>query len=108
MIFTLLITIVVEGILAFVYSIWQKKPARPILYTSLVANLITQSFLWVVLSLFFQHYLISLFLAEIFIWFVESVTLYSIPANRLGLQEAIYLSLLMNLASLSVGWILPI
>ena len=98
----------VEGVLILGYSIWQRKPTRPILYTSLVANLITQSLLWVVLNLFFHHYLISLFLAEILIWIIESAMLYYVPANRLRLQEAMFLGLLLNLASFALGWFLPI
>lgn len=97
-----------EGLVVYGYSIWQKKPARPILYTSLIANLITQSFLWMVLSLFFQDYLIALVIAEILIWIIESAMLYNIPANPLRLEEAIRLSLLMNLTSFVVGWFLPV
>jgi hypothetical protein len=108
LIFTLLVTIIVEGVLILGYSNWQKKPTRPILYTSLVANLITQFLLWVVLNLFFHHYLISLFPAEFLIWIIESAMLYYVPANQLRLQEAIFLSLLLNLASFAIGWFLPV
>ena len=107
MIITFLITIIVEGIVVLGYSFWQKKPFIPILSSSIIANLITQSLLWVVLNLFFQHYLISLFLAEILIWIIESAMLYYVPANKLLLQEATFLSLLMNLASFGIGWFLP-
>ncbi|HET9907101.1 MAG TPA: hypothetical protein VFQ23_10685 [Anaerolineales bacterium] len=108
MILTVLITIIIEGTVVLGYSFWHKKPFRPILYTSIVANLITQSLLWVLLNLFFQHYLISLFLAEILIWIIESAMLYYVPANKLLLLEATFLSLLMNLASFGLGWFLPI
>jgi hypothetical protein len=91
----------------FGYSLWRKKPAGAILITGVFANLITQSFLWVVLNLFFPHYLITLFLAEILIWMIESLLLYSVPANRLRLADAILLSLSMNLASFALGWFLP-
>ena len=98
----------VEGILAFGYSIWQKKPIRPILYTSFLANLITQSLLWVVLNFFFQHYLTSLVVTEILIWIIESAMLYYVPANKLLFHEATVLSLLMNLVSFALGWFLPV
>ncbi len=91
-----------------VYCIWRKKPFGPILLASIVANLITQSFLWVVLNLFFGHYLITLFIAEILIWIFESVLLSYLPANRLRFVDAILLSLCMNLASFAFGWFLPI
>ena len=108
MIFTLLFTIVIEGVLVFSYSLWRRKPTVPILLTSILANTITQSLLWVGLIFFFQHYLLTLFVAEIFIWMIESVLLYLIPANQLNLPEAVLLSLIMNLASFGVGWFLPV
>jgi hypothetical protein len=108
LILTLVITILVEGIIASGYSIWRKKPLGPILSTSIVANLITQSFLWVVLNLFFQHYLITLLITEIFIWIVEGCVLCYVPANQLTFTEAISLSLSMNLFSFALGCVLPI
>jgi len=104
---TLLITILVEGAIVSGFSIWRKKPVRSILFTSVVANLITQSLLWIVLNLFFQNYLAALLIAEILIWMIESFLLYRFPANRLGLQEATLLSLFMNSASFGLGWFLP-
>jgi hypothetical protein len=106
LIVTPVITILVEGAIVIGYSIGHKKPLGPILITSIVANLVTQSFLWIVLNLFFQHYLIALLVAEVLIWAVESILLYFIPANRLRFAEAVYLSLLMNLASFALGWFL--
>ena len=108
MIRTLLVSSIIEGIIVVGYSIWRAKPLGPILLTSVCGNLITQSFLWVVLNLFFQRYLITLFVAEIFIWLVESLLLYFVPANRLRFVEALLLSLGMNLASFTLGWFLPV
>ena len=108
MIPTLLITIIVEGTVVLGYSIWRKKPVRPILFTSICANLITQSFLWMVLNLLFRHYLTALVVAEILIWMIESVLLYYFPANQLSFVEAAILGLSMNLASFALGWVLPI
>ena len=108
MIVTLFITILVEGAIVIGYSIWRRKPLGPILFTSILANLITQSLLWVGLNLFFRYYLIALLAAEIFIWMVESVLLYYVPANRLRFTDAILLSLSMNLTSFMLGWFLPI
>lgn len=107
MIPTLLITIIVEGAVVLGYSIWRKKPVRPILFTSVGVNLITQSFLWVTLNVFFQHYLIALLVAEILIWMIESILLSYFPENRLRFAEALLLSLSMNLASFVFGWFLP-
>ena len=108
LIITLLITIILEGVVVLVYSVWRKKPVRPILFTSICVNIITQSLLWVVLNLSFRHYLITLFVAEILIWMIESVLLWYIPANRLRFADAIFLGLIMNLSSFAPGWFLPI
>lgn len=89
------------------YSIWRKKPFVPILLTSLIANLITQSLLWAALNLFFQHYLAALLIAEIFIWMIEAILFYLIRANQLRFANAILLSLSMNFVSFAVGWFLP-
>lgn len=107
MIVTLFITITIEAIVVLGYSILRGKPLGPILFTSIIANLITQSLLWFALNLFFRPYLITLFVAEILIWMIESVLLSCFPANRLRFAEAILLSLGMNLASLMFGWFLP-
>ena len=108
MINTLLVTILVEGAVGLAYALWRKKPVAAILITSIFANLITQSLLWIGLNLFFDHYLIALFVAEILIWVIESVLLYLIPANHLDLTESALLSLMMNLTSFGIGWFLPI
>ena len=108
MIKTLAITVMVESVVCLLYSIWRKKPVQPILITSVLANLLTQSLLWIVLHLYFQHYLVSIYSAEILIWMIEGFLLHHFPANQLSLQEATLLSLTMNLASFGLGWFLPI
>jgi hypothetical protein len=107
-IYTLLITIVIEGMVVIGYSIWHRKPAIPILLTSIFANLITQSFLWIALNIFFQHYLMTLWIAELFIWLIESVLFFVFRWNGLTFRESLFLSLLVNLSSFGVGWLLPI
>ena len=105
---TLLITIIVESIIVLGYCIWSEKPVRPILLTSICANIVTQSLLWGVLSVFFQHYIIALLITEAFIWVIESLTLYFIPTNQLRCSEAMSLGLSMNLVSFALGWFLPV
>ena len=107
LIITLLITVFIESSIALGYCVWRQKPIRPILLTSICANIITQSLLWLVLNVFFQQYLIALLVAEIFIWGVEGLALYFIQANQLQPAEALSLSLAMNLASFAIGWFLP-
>jgi hypothetical protein len=105
---TLAITITIESAVVAVYAIWRKKPLFRLLFSSICANLLTQVFLWAALSLFPQAYLIPLFIAEFYIWGIEAVILYFYRPNRLSLREATLLSLVMNLASFSIGWFLPI
>jgi hypothetical protein len=105
---TLAITILVESAVVASYAIWRKKPLYHLLFSSICVNLLTQVFLWVVLNLFPQGYLITLFIAEICIWGIEAFVLYRYRSNRLTLREAMLLSLMMNLASFSIGWLLPV
>lgn len=108
MIVTLFITIVIEGIVVLVYSLWYGKPAGAILVTTICGNLVTQSLLWIALQVFFRAYLITLISAETLVWIAEGLLLYSIPANHLSFKEAALLSLGMNLLSFSLGWFLPV
>lgn len=108
MISTVLITVLVEGGIIIGYSTWRNKPLKPLLLTSICANLITQSLLWMAVSIFFQHYRLVLLFAEAGIWMSEALLLYAVPANRLHLREAFSLSLAMNLTSLALGWFLPV
>ena len=108
MIKTLAITILIEGIFIAGYSLWQKKPLAGILLASVIVNGLTQIMLWGVLTLFPQHYLITLFTAEVFIWLIESAFLYLFPACQIEWNEAFLLSLGMNLTSFGIGWFLPV
>jgi hypothetical protein len=107
LIITLVVTIIIEGMIVLVYCTWYRKPLGPILFTSILGNLITQSILWVVLNVFFQHYVVALISAEVFIWILESLLLYGFRANQLCWQEAALLSLIMNVTSFGLGWFLP-
>ena len=108
MIIALLITVIIEGIVAVGYALWRRKPALPLLFTSICINLLTQSLLWIGLNLFFRQYLIALAIAEVLIWGLESILLYVVRATELRLQDAVVLSLSMNLASFALGWLLPV
>ena len=84
------------------------KAVRPILLTSILGNLVTQSLLWVALTLFFQHYLTTLLIAEILIWLIEGFLLHGLRLNWLSIRELLLLSLIMNLSSFGLGWFLPV
>jgi hypothetical protein len=107
-IFTLIPTIAIEGVIVCGFALWRKKPVGPILAASVFANLLTQIMLWGVLNLFPGHYLTTLFIMEFFIWILESAILYYYPGTLLGRREALSLSLGMNLASFGIGWFLPV
>jgi len=107
-IFTLLITILIEGCVVFIFCALQKRPAGRLLLASLMVNVLTQSMLWVALKIFFQHYLIALTVAEVLIWLVEGVLLRWLSGNHLNLRQTLTLSLCMNAASFGIGWFLPV
>ena len=108
MIATFAITILIEGVVVAAYALWCQKPFKHLILSSLFANLFTQAFLWAVLILFPHQYLPALFISEICIWGMEAAILYLYRSNRLNLREAIFLSLVMNLASFGIGWALPL
>lgn len=108
MILTLLITLIVESPIAVSYAFRRRKPLLAILGTSICGNFITQSLLWLSLNIFFDQYLAALILVEVLIWSLESLLLYFVAFNQLHITEAMLLSLLMNTASLAVGWFLPV
>jgi hypothetical protein len=107
-IFTLPLTICIEGIIVCGFAFWRRKPVGQILTASVAANILTQSLLWGMLNLFAAHYLITLFVMEALIWPLESAILYYFPDARLDWREALSLSLGMNLASFGIGWFLPV
>jgi hypothetical protein len=107
-IWTLSITVVIEGVICLLYAVPRRKPVRPILLTSVFANLLTQSILWGVLNHFYQHYLTTLMITEFCIWLIEGCLLFRLRFNELKPGEAFFLSLLMNLSSFGIGWFLPI
>jgi hypothetical protein len=104
----LLITIAVEGTIASGYSLWRKKPVGFILLSCTLANLVTQAFLWIALNVFFWHYIVTLWIAEILIWLFECACLFGFRFNRLNFREALGLSFILNLASFTLGWYLPV
>jgi hypothetical protein len=105
---TFFITILIESIVVAGYAFFRKKPVIHLLLVCLFANLLTQPLLRLALQVFFRDYLITLFIAEFWIWIIESAILFLYPRTRLRLREALGLSLAMNLASFAAGWFLPV
>jgi hypothetical protein len=105
---TLLLSVLIEGVVAAGYGLWRSKPLRPLLLAVIAANAFTQFLLWIALTLNPEHYLPTLFAAEAVIWLIEAAFLFVVPGARLGLAESLLLSLVMNLASFGIGWFLPV
>jgi hypothetical protein len=105
---TLTLTIIVEGVVVLAYCIWRRKPLLSLLITSVVANIVTQSILWVMLNTFYRYYLAALLICEVFIWLFESLLIYLPHKNQLTIKNAALLSLYMNSLSFGVGWFLPV
>jgi len=104
---SLAITVLIESAVVVGYAHWRKKPLMHLLLSGILANLVTQSILWIVLNKFSDNYLTVLLVSEICIWWIEGLILYLYPYNKLKLGEALALSLAMNLASFTIGWFLP-
>jgi len=108
LILSLAVTLLIESCLVGGYALWRKKPLVHLLLSSIFANFVTQSLLWLVLNLFVHYYLVTLFLGEICIIGIEAAILYLYRYNRLRTGEALLLSLIVNLASFAAGWFLPL
>ncbi len=105
---SLALTVLIESAVIVGYGRWHKKPLRHLLLSGVLANLVTQSILWVILNKFSDHYRTVLLVSEICIWWIEGLILCLYPHNKLKLDEALVLSLAMNLASFTIGWFLPV
>jgi hypothetical protein len=106
--YTLPITIILEGLIIVGYCRRSGKPLLPLLVTGVIANIHTQTLLWVVLTIFYRHYLAALWITEVLIWLIESFLLSFPLKNQLKLSDALRISLVMNLVSFWVGWFLPV
>lgn len=105
----LIITLVVELLLGTCYALWKKRSASIILTMILLLNLVTQPVLWISLSGFRGPYpVMMLLLAEGVVWLVEAGGLYLSQRTSMRFQEALWVSLALNAASLVVGSLLPL
>lgn len=105
---TLLLTLAIESLVSIIFCRWRRKSVGSILVSLALVNLLTQSLLWLSLIVFYRHYLIALFSAEIVISLLEGIILYFVPSNRLSWRDAFALSLAANLTSFGIGWFLPV
>ena len=108
MIFTLLTTLLIEGVVVLLYCVINKRTVSVLLQAGLIVNVFTQVVLWFLLQVFFHHYMITLIVVEVLIWLVEGLFLYWFPGSKLKFSQAMILSLCMNAASFGTGWFLPV
>jgi hypothetical protein len=108
MILTLSITILIESSILVVFSHWRKKPLLHLFLSSILANSFTQLILWGALNIFPLYYWTTLITTEICIVGIESLIMLVYRPNQLRPGEAVLLSLVMNLASFTIGLFLPV
>ncbi len=105
----LLLTVLIEGILGWLYA-WRRKVDKLRMITIVIlANMITLPAL--VLALQLPRDVPSLLLlgiCELIIWLLESVILYFTQSQSIRFREALGLSFGLNAASFLTGLILPI
>lgn len=106
--FSFLITLGCESVVSLAFAQWQNKPLKSLLLSGLLANLVTQPFLWVWLAVFYRMYWVALLTGEALIFLGEAMLLKLIPANHLSWRAALLLSLLMNSLSFGVGVFLAV
>jgi len=104
----LLVTLVVELLLALVYALWRKRPRTKLLTVVLLMNLLTQPVLWVVVSNISDgSVFLPLAIGEIIVWLVEAGILALALRKQAKFLEALGLSLVLNLASFGIGLLFP-
>lgn len=104
----LVITLVVEIILALAYALWRKRPRIKLLTVVLMMNLITQPALWWIVSkLIANSTFWPLAIGEVIVWLVEAGILALSLRKQASFLEALALSLALNLASFGIGLLLP-
>jgi hypothetical protein len=102
-------TLITELLLGVIYTFWRILPKMQTLTVILLLNLITQPALWLSVSGFSGHYpiLIVLF-AETVVWLMEGVGIFLALRKRIGIGEALLVSLVLNAASFGIGLLLPL
>jgi hypothetical protein len=102
-------TLITELLLGVIYTFWRILPKMQTLTVILLLNLITQPALWLSVSGFSVHYpiLIVLF-AETVVWLMEGVGIFLALRKRIGIGEALLVSLVLNAASFGIGLLLPL
>jgi hypothetical protein len=105
----LVVTLIVELVLALAYTFWRRWPRTKLLTVVLMMNLITQPALWLFVSVFNGNSTFWLLaIGEVIVWLVESGILAFALRKQAKFWEALALSLALNLTSFGVGLLLPL
>ncbi len=121
---SLLITILMEGLIALIYAFLRGRSRSTLLTLVTLVNLMTQPLLWFLMVLVDwvtspSAQFISaarapdlsygiLAIAELLIWLLEAVLLYLMQRRTFSFKEALGLSFIINAASFIAGLLLPV
>ena len=101
---SLLLTLAIELIVAFIYLRAKKiKKLKRILLFVVIANLISLPTLWFIFIYLLGG--IGLILGEIFAVVFEGCFIYYFNRKSIKLRNAMLMSLIMNIASAAIGWL---
>jgi hypothetical protein len=104
----ILITLVLELSIVLGYALWRKRPVIFLLTVALLMNLFTWIPFRIILgSLSTAQYLAGSIVGEVIIWLAEAGFLAFALRKRAPFWEVLVLSLVLNLASLGIGLLLP-
>jgi hypothetical protein len=105
----LMITLIVELVIALAYALWRKQPRTKLLTVVLMMNMVTQPVLWfAVRNLTGNSRPWFLAIGEIILWLVEAGILALALRKQAKFREALALSFILNLASFGIGLLLPV
>jgi hypothetical protein len=104
------LTILIEGTLLAIYTTYRKQPRLIPLTLNLTGNLVTQLVLWFMLTNSNPGGMgwILFLLAEAVIVFIEAAILYWPQPSQITIKQALSISLILNLVSVTIGLLLPI
>jgi len=106
---TLPVTLLLEGLVAFIYATVKKQPRITLLTLVALASLITQPLLWAVLNLpLGADDWLGYLVAEILIVVIEAGLLYGWRHQTQTFKQSLALSLMLNVVSFIVGLIIPV
>jgi hypothetical protein len=103
------LTLMVEALVALIYSRMARISWRPFLTMALMANIFTVAPFWFVFAALYPGFSIPALLgAEVLVWLVEAGVIFGALRGQISLRTALIYSLIANLLSLAVGLLFPI